>query len=71
MLLSDLGYGLDLSACAVTGRTDNLAYVSPKTGRAVTAEGAGAWAARLLPLPGFLTGHRQRLIPPPGATACA
>jgi DNA repair protein RecO (recombination protein O) len=56
VVLSDLGYGLDLSACAVTGRTADLAYVSPRTGRAVTAEGAGAWAARLLPLPGFLVG---------------
>lgn len=54
LVLSDLGYGLDLSACAVTGRTDGLAYVSPKTGRAVSGEGAGDWAARLLPLPGFL-----------------
>ena len=55
-LLSDLGYGLDLTACAVTGRTGGLTYVSPKTGRAVTTEGAGDWAARLLPLPGFLIG---------------
>ncbi len=56
VVLSDLGYGLDLSSCAVTGRTDGLTYVSPKTGRAVTDEGAGEWAAKLLPLPGFLTG---------------
>jgi DNA repair protein RecO (recombination protein O) len=56
VVLSDLGYGLDLSTCAVTGRTEGLAYVSPKTGRAVTREGAGEWAARLLPLPGFLVG---------------
>ena len=56
VVLSDLGYGLDLSACAVTGRTDDLAYVSPKTGRAVTRESAGEWAAKLLPLPGFLVG---------------
>lgn len=55
-LLADLGYGLDLSACAVTGETTGLAYVSPRTGRAVTAAGAGEWADRLLPLPGFLTG---------------
>ncbi|HEX4368948.1 MAG TPA: DNA repair protein RecO [Rhodopila sp.] len=55
-VLADLGYGLDLSCCAVTGRTDGLVYVSPKTGRAVTEEGAGAWAGRLLPLPGFLAG---------------
>jgi DNA repair protein RecO (recombination protein O) len=54
--LSDLGYGLDLSVCAVTGRTEGLTHVSPKTGRAVTDEGAGEWAARLLPLPGFLVG---------------
>jgi DNA repair protein RecO (recombination protein O) len=54
-VLSELGYGLDFSRCAITGRSEGLAYVSPKTGRAVTAEGAGDWAARLLPLPGFLT----------------
>lgn len=53
-LLADLGYGLDLSACAVTGATHGLAYVSPRTGRAVTAEAAGPWAAKLLPLPAFL-----------------
>jgi DNA repair protein RecO (recombination protein O) len=55
LLLGELGYGLDLIACAVTGHTDGLAFVSPRTGRAVTREGAGAWADRLLPLPGFLT----------------
>jgi DNA repair protein RecO (recombination protein O) len=54
-VLSDLGYGLDLTACAVTGRTEGLTHVSPRTGRAVTDEGAGGWADRLLPLPGFLT----------------
>jgi DNA repair protein RecO (recombination protein O) len=53
-VLSDLGYGLDLSACAVTGRIEGLSYVSPRTGRAVTQEGAGIWPARLLPLPGFI-----------------
>jgi DNA repair protein RecO (recombination protein O) len=56
VVLANLGYGLDFSACAVTGKTEGLAYVSPKTGRAVTREGAGEWASRLLPLPGFLTG---------------
>jgi DNA repair protein RecO (recombination protein O) len=60
VVLSDLGYGLDLSGCAVTGRTEDLAYVSPRTGRAVTREGAGEWADRLLPLPGFLVGS----VPP-------
>jgi len=56
VVLSDLGYGLDLSSCAVTGQTQDLAYVSPRTGRAVSGAGAGDWAARLLPLPAFLTG---------------
>jgi DNA repair protein RecO (recombination protein O) len=53
-LLQELGYGLDLSACAVTGATEGLAYVSPRTGRAVSAAGAGLWRERLLRLPGFL-----------------
>lgn len=56
MLLADLGYGLDLSVCAVSGDTAGLAFVSPRTGRAVTAAAAGAWTGRLLPLPGFLVG---------------
>src|SRR5271165_559940 len=46
LLLADLGYGLDLTACAVTGAAVGLAYVSPRTGRAVTAAAAGTWAAR-------------------------
>jgi DNA repair protein RecO (recombination protein O) len=50
-LLEEIGFGLDLSACAVTGATEGLRYVSPKTGRAVTATGAGDWADRLLHLP--------------------
>ena len=50
-LLKDLGFGLDLSCCAVTGAQDGLCYVSPKSGRAVSAKGAGEWADRLLPLP--------------------
>ena len=49
-LLEALGFGLDLSTCAVTGRTEGLIYVSPKSGRAVSAEGAGEWADRMLPL---------------------
>lgn len=55
-LLQDLGFGLDLGRCAVTGRRDGLAYVSPKTGRAVSAAAAGDWAPRLLPLPAVLGG---------------
>lgn len=53
-LLNEIGLGLDLSSCAVTGAQDGLAFVSPKTGRAVTSAGAGDWADRLLPLPAFL-----------------
>eukprot|EP00903_Cladosiphon_okamuranus_P015771 g14557.t1 len=45
-LLEDLGFGLDLTSCAVTGATDGLVYISPRTGRAVTQAGAGAWADR-------------------------
>jgi DNA repair protein RecO (recombination protein O) len=56
LLLADLGYGLDLSVCAVSGETAGLAYVSPRTGRAVTEAAAGAWSGRLLRLPGFLVG---------------
>ncbi len=55
-LLEDLGFGLDLSSCAATGATEGLAYVSPRTGRAVSASGAGAWAERLLPLSPALVG---------------
>ncbi len=53
-LLAELGFGLDLTACAVTGERADLAYVSPRSGRAVSREGAGIYAERLLPLPGFL-----------------
>ncbi len=54
VLLAELGYGLDLATCAVTGAAEGLAYVSPRSGRAVVAAAAGAWRDRLLPLPGFL-----------------
>lgn len=56
-LLAELGFGLDLSACAVTGAREGLAYVSPASGRAVTRAGAGAYVDRLLPLPPFLVGE--------------
>jgi DNA repair protein RecO (recombination protein O) len=56
LLLSDLGYGLDLTHCAVTGEEAGLAFVSPRTGRAVTAAASGLWKDRLLTLPGFLAG---------------
>ncbi|MEI6159987.1 MAG: DNA repair protein RecO [Roseococcus sp.] len=58
-LLAELGYGLDLTACAATGATENLAFVSPRSGRAVSAEAGAAYADRLLPLPGFLRDATQ------------
>lgn len=53
-LLAEAGFGLDLTSCAVTGGTEGLIYVSPKSGMAVSADAAGAWQARLLRLPQFL-----------------
>ncbi|MFV0299372.1 MAG: DNA repair protein RecO [Paracoccus sp. (in: a-proteobacteria)] len=55
-LLDEMGFGLDLDGCAVTGAREGLAYVSPRSGRAVSRAGAGAWADRLLPLPAILGG---------------
>jgi len=51
LLLVELGYGLDLTSCSATGATNDLIYVSPKSGRAVSRDGAAQWADRLLPLP--------------------
>ena len=53
-VIEALGFGLDLSECALTGATEGLAWVSPKTGRAATAAAGAPHAARLLALPGFL-----------------
>lgn len=55
-LLDELGFGLDLARCAATGGRDNLVYVSPKTGRAVSQEAGFAYHDRLLALPAFLKG---------------
>ena len=52
-LLADLGFGLDLAACALTGATDGLVFVSPRTGRAVSAEAAVAVAAAAAGVAGF------------------
>ncbi len=54
VVLAELGYGLALDRCALTGVRDGLAWVSPRTGRAVSDAAAGTWKERLLPLPGFL-----------------
>jgi DNA repair protein RecO (recombination protein O) len=53
-LLAELGFGLDLSACAATGANDALAYVSPRTGRAVSLSAGEPYRDKLLPLPRFL-----------------
>jgi DNA repair protein RecO (recombination protein O) len=53
-LLAELGFGLDLSACAATGAAEGLVYVSPKSGRAVSAGAGEPYRDRLLPLPAFL-----------------
>lgn len=53
-LLKELGFGLDLEKCAATGVTTDLIYVSPRTGRAVSAEAGKPYADRLLHLPRFL-----------------
>lgn len=54
-LLQELGFGLDLEKCAATGVTEDLAYVSPKTGRAVSRAAAAPYVDKLLPLAGFLS----------------
>lgn len=58
MLLAEIGFPLDLSRCGATGATEDLVWVSPRTGRAVSASAGAPYADRLLPLPGFLTGAR-------------
>ncbi len=53
-VLNELGFGLDLGSCAATGTTDELAFVSPKSARAVSRAGAAGWEDKLLKLPQFL-----------------
>lgn len=57
VLLQALGYGLDLSSCAATGVTDALTHVSPRSGRAVSADAAAPYADKLFKLPPFLRGE--------------
>ena len=54
LLLAELGFGLDLERCAVSGTNDGLIAVSPKSGRAVSAAEAEPYAGKLLPLPAFV-----------------
>jgi DNA repair protein RecO (recombination protein O) len=58
-LLQALGYGLDLSQCAASGITDNLTYVSPRTGRAVSQAAGEPYHEKLFPLPSFLRGFGE------------
>ncbi len=55
-LLAELGFALDLDRCAATGARDDLCWVSPRTGRALSRTAGAAWADRLLALPGFVAG---------------
>jgi len=57
-LLEELGFGLDLSQCAATGSNDRLIYVSPKSGRAISASAGEPYRDKLLALPQFLTKQR-------------
>jgi len=62
-LLEELGFGLDFSKCAATGALDDLIYVSPKTGRAVSRAAGEPYKDRLLALPPFLLSAQGRLAP--------
>lgn len=60
-LLQDMGFGLDVEACAVTGETSGLTYISPKTGRAVSAEAGAAYKEKLLPFSRLLRTRPEAL----------
>jgi DNA repair protein RecO (recombination protein O) len=62
-LLQELGFGLDLTSCAATGSTEDLAYVSPKSGRTVSREAGAPYADKMLPLPRFLIDSAGPLAP--------
>ncbi len=62
-VLDDLGFGLDLETCTATGTREGLAFVSPRTGRAVSGAAAGDWADRLLPLSPALVGRGDGSTP--------
>ena len=61
-VLRELGFGLDLSSCAATGTTEDLVWVSPRTGRAVSRSAGARYADRMLVLPGFLVGAEPATI---------
>ncbi len=59
ILLSEAGFHLELDKCAVTGAKENLEYISPKTGRAVTSDAAGKWVDQLLPYSTIFVGDPE------------
>lgn len=62
-LLRDMGYGLDLESCAATGSTDDLAFVSPRSGRAVSRAAAAPYLDKLFALPAFLRDEKAEAHP--------
>jgi DNA repair protein RecO (recombination protein O) len=68
-VLNDLGFGLDLSACAATGTRWDLAYVSPKSGRAVSRAAGAPWADKMFALPPFLSAEKRQAADVEGLAA--
>lgn len=62
-ILAETGFGLDLESCAATGTTEDLVYVSPRSGRAVSRSAGEPYKAKLLPLPSFLRGGPLSPVP--------
>jgi DNA repair protein RecO (recombination protein O) len=60
LMLEELGFGLDLKRCAATGSEQNLTFVSPKTGRAVSRDAGAPWADKLLEMPPFMVSSSVR-----------
>ncbi len=71
MLLAELGFGLDLTECAASGAREDLIYVSPKSGRAVSRDAGKPYGDRLLPLPRFLMADASAQAPPAGDLVAA
>jgi DNA repair protein RecO (recombination protein O) len=70
-LLAELGFGLDLESCAATGVAEGLEFVSPRSGRAVSAAAGKPWADRLMRLPRFLADESAAATPPEIAAGLA
>ena len=68
-MLDELGFGLDLARCAATGSTEDLVWVSPRSGRAVSGSAGAPWAPKLLVLPPFLAAGGSEIAASPGELA--